>query len=286
MPVSVSTTFDCDGCLLLGVFEEANSPPRRGVLIVVGGPQYRVGSHRQFTLLSRDLAKSGFTTLRFDHRGAGDSGGDTDFEDMGPDIGAAIDAFVARYPSVEEVVLWGLCDAASAILMYAPSDARVRGLVLLNPWVRSEQSLAQSYLSSYYLSHVLQADFWRRLISGKVGIASSVRELWRNVLAAMSPNPASSESTAESGPSSGTPFQVRMMDGLKTFGGETLIILSGKDLTANEFKIYVNGDRKYRRLLTNKRVRVLDFPEADHTFSTAGWRAQVAHWTVDWLRSW
>ena len=30
-----------------------------GVLLVVGGPQYRVGSHRQFVLLSRALAAAG-----------------------------------------------------------------------------------------------------------------------------------------------------------------------------------------------------------------------------------
>ncbi|HLB84425.1 MAG TPA: hypothetical protein VJK00_06820, partial [Steroidobacteraceae bacterium] len=28
----------------------------RGVVVVVGGPQYRIGSHRQFVLLARSLA--------------------------------------------------------------------------------------------------------------------------------------------------------------------------------------------------------------------------------------
>ena len=31
-----------------------------GMLVVVGGPQYRVGSHRQFLLLSRKVAAAGF----------------------------------------------------------------------------------------------------------------------------------------------------------------------------------------------------------------------------------
>src|SRR5690349_24048098 len=47
----------------------------RGVLLVVGGPQYRVGSHRQFALLCRRLAGRGVPALRFDYRGMGDADG-------------------------------------------------------------------------------------------------------------------------------------------------------------------------------------------------------------------
>ena len=76
------------------------------------------------------------------------------------------------------------------------------------------------------------------------------------------------------------------MAGLQAFSGETLIVLSGKDLTANEFKIYVRGKRSRRRLLKQKNVRVVHFPDADHTFSTAAWRNQVETWTEEWLKSW
>jgi len=48
-------TFDCDGDACIGVLATGRAPgaARTGVVIVVGGPQYRVGSHRQFTLLAR-----------------------------------------------------------------------------------------------------------------------------------------------------------------------------------------------------------------------------------------
>ena len=39
------------------------------MVIVVGGPQYRAGSHRQFTLLARHIAAAGYPVLRFDARG-------------------------------------------------------------------------------------------------------------------------------------------------------------------------------------------------------------------------
>ncbi|WP_229425323.1 hydrolase 1, exosortase A system-associated [Massilia sp. Se16.2.3] len=104
------------------------------MLVVVGGPQYRAGSHRQFTLLARDLADAGIPALRFDYRGMGDSEGDLQtFEHVEDDLRAAIDRFFLEVPGMREVVLWGLCDGASAAAMYAPQDARVSGLVLLNP---------------------------------------------------------------------------------------------------------------------------------------------------------
>ena len=48
--------FGCAGEELVGVVHPVASPVARGVLVVVGGPQYRVGSHRQFVLLARRLA--------------------------------------------------------------------------------------------------------------------------------------------------------------------------------------------------------------------------------------
>src|SRR5690349_14351227 len=84
--------FQCQGEQLVGILSGAEQPATRGVLILVGGPQYRAGSHRQFTLLARHLAEHGVPSLRFDYRGMGDSGGEVrSFEDVSPDIRCAID---------------------------------------------------------------------------------------------------------------------------------------------------------------------------------------------------
>ena len=98
---------------------EPNKLSHRGVVIVVGGPQTRVGSHRLFVYLARALAAAGINVFRFDYTGAGDSEGNiTDFTDIQNDIDAAISSFSQRNPSINELSLWGLCDAASAILLY------------------------------------------------------------------------------------------------------------------------------------------------------------------------
>src|SRR5690606_6080356 len=104
--------------------------------------------------LSRALAREGIPSLRFDYRGMGDSEGDKQrFDDIGQDIRAACDAFCLQ-TGLTRIVLWGLCDAASAAMMYAAGDARVEGLVLLNPWLHSEESMARTMVRHYYLQRL------------------------------------------------------------------------------------------------------------------------------------
>ena len=51
----IPVVFNCQDSRLLGILHKPEKPGRQGVLIVVGGPQTRVGSHRQFVLLARYL---------------------------------------------------------------------------------------------------------------------------------------------------------------------------------------------------------------------------------------
>src|SRR5450759_3426358 len=125
-----TTLFACAGDTLLGILAAPETPAQTGVVVIVGGPQYRVGSHRQFVLLSRALATAGYGVLRFDYRGMGDStGAQRDFEAVSADIASAIDTLRQRLPSVKYIALWGLCDAAAAALLYChdTQDPRVTG---------------------------------------------------------------------------------------------------------------------------------------------------------------
>ena len=59
-----AVAFECGHEQLLGIVATCAGPTAdTGVLIVVGGPQYRAGSHRQFTRLARSLAASGWPTV-------------------------------------------------------------------------------------------------------------------------------------------------------------------------------------------------------------------------------
>ena len=142
--IETPRVFACAGEQLLGIHCAPVLDARDiAVLIVVGGPQYRAGSHRQFTLLARALAGAGFASLRFDYRGMGDSDGEfRNFEAVDIDLRAATDELLHHASGCRGVVIWGLCDAASAALYYAPTDSRVLGnLRIENFAARRRQSL-------------------------------------------------------------------------------------------------------------------------------------------------
>jgi exosortase A-associated hydrolase 1 len=263
--------FECGREPLVGILHEPETPAAIGVVIVVGGPQYRVGSHRQFTLLARELARHDHAVLRFDCRGMGDSAGEfPGFEHIGPDVAAAIDALWRAVPGLRGVVLWGLCDAASAALLYAAGDARVRGLVLLNPWVRSETTLARTYLRHYYLARLASREFWGKLISGRLSPLRTLGDLAGNVRA------------GSAGTSTG--FVARMRAGLGAFHGPVLIVLSGNDYTAAEFAGIAAG-ADWQAVLGRSNVTRHLMPAANHTFSSAAWRDEVAAVTLQLVRS-
>lgn len=266
--------FDCGEASLLGITHVPPRPATLGVMIVVGGPQYRVGSHRQFVLLARALARSGFASMRFDLRGMGDSTGEPrDFLNLEADLSAAIDAFYRRLPGLQGVALWGLCDAASAIACYAGHDARVAAVVLANPWVRTEESHARVMLGDYYRRRVLSAEFWRKLARARLDWRQSAAQLGRALWRAARIAPRTPEQ----------PLPQRMLRALKKRGCPALFILSGNDLVASEFRAAIAHSRDWRAWLASPHVRVESRPEADHTFSTATWRDEVADLTRAWM---
>lgn len=243
------------------------------VLIVVGGPQYRIGSHRQFVRLARRLAAAGYISLRFDYRGMGDSEGVArTFESVSGDTEAAI-AFLRGYPGVRSVVVWGLCDAASAALMFCSQNRQVSGLVLVNPWVRSATTLATARLKHYYGQRLLEADFWRRLLSARFDWRASLRGLGEAVEAALDRSRQPSDDA----------FQSKMAAGWRSFRGPILLVLSGRDLTAKEFLEHAAADPRWQGLLARPNVSRVELPLADHTFSRGTWQTWLEERTLEWL---
>lgn len=270
-------TFECEGSHLIGILHEpAATRSRIGIVIVVGGPQYRVGSHRQFVLMARAFAEGGWPVLRFDYRGMGDSSGlPHAFEQVGADIRAAVDAFIKHCQDLHGVLLWGLCDAASAILMYGSTDPRVCGLVIANPWVRTVGGEARTYLRHYYLRRLLQRSFWRKMLSGGVNPLKAATDLAGTV--AQAGTASADASTTSSG------FIDRMRSGLSRFKGPTLVLISEHDLTAQEFVDLYTRDRRWNAIVETPLVKTVRLPGADHTFSTRHSLSEATRKCMDWI---
>lgn len=271
--------FDCQGEALMGVVSARAQPHDTGVVIIVGGPQYRAGAHRQFVHLARHLAGAGYPVLRFDVRGMGDSAGaQRGFEALSDDVAAAIDALSANQNAVKRVVLWGLCDGASAALMYVQktADTRVCGMVLLNPWVRSADTLARTHLKHYYLHRLTQRDFWAKLLRGGVGMKA---------VGGLASNISEARSTGTGGKMGAASFQDLMADGWQAFSQPVLLVLSGNDYTAKEFLEYMAARPAWQKLLERSGSATIDIAGADHTFSTGKTRKSVEEATLTWIRS-
>jgi exosortase A-associated hydrolase 1 len=282
-------TFQCKGSWLYGILHLPQHLRSKGVLIVVGGPQYRVGSHRQFTLLARHLVAGGTPVMRFDCRGMGDSEGESrTFEEVEEDICCAIDTFLNEVPALNQLVIWGLCDAASAALFYAHRDERVTGLVLLNPWVRTDHGAAKVYLKHYYKARLFQPELWNKIRQGNFSYGRAVRSLSQFVGSVLKEKKEKMMAgNADNGePRTTVPLPERMLAGFSRFNGKTLLILSGNDLTAQEFSEVVKGSAEWQRSLASPDVSRQDLPEANHTFSRREWKDQVTTWTNGWLQSW
>lgn len=270
--------FSCEREQLIGIIHKPDAHKWSGVLVIVGGPQYRVGSHRQFVLLARKLAESAIPVMRFDYRGMGDSSGEAcTFEDIGSDIRLAIDTFMQQVPGLDKIYLWGLCDAATAALLYAVNDSRVAGLVLLNPWVRTESGEAKVYLRHYYLGRLFEKEFWKKMMSGKLNAKASLASFAGMIAKSRNMGQAMREDLPASLPGC-------FLAGLRAYKGRVCLILSTNDLTANEFRDFFNLSPCRAGLLSEGRVVIYEVAGANHTFSRREWREEVEQLTLGFIR--
>lgn len=207
----------------------------------------------------------------------GDSAGDPrDFEHIALDIRAALDCFSVHRPGLRGVVLWGLCDAATANAFYAASDSRVLGQIALNPWVRTSSGAAQAFIRHYYLQRIVSRAFWRKVFSGKWPMMQAARDFFSKL----------GHSRAKAVDARGenrASLPERLSVAQQAAGGPTLVILSGQDLTAREYDDRVSESPAWSAWLASPKVALYRLDAADHTFSRAVWRDQVADWSRDWM---
>ena len=273
---------------LHGVFSMPEKQARTAVVIVVGGPQFRIGSHRQFVLLARYLAEQGIMVLRFDYSGMGYSEGPAKgFYEIDDDILAALDLVYAKNPDLEKVFLWGLCDAAAALAFFAHSDRRVNGVVLLNPWVRSEESHSKILLSEYYFRRLFDLAKWKELLISPKKIINAAISFIGVILSIV-------KSVFQSKSTSSTDLVLSiehrkneiadaMFEGLSHYEGKICLILSGNDLTAMEFEKVLDSSGWLSEEQNQAKTTVHRIADATHTFPSAKWRSQVEQITVEFV---
>lgn len=191
-------TFPCAGNTLVGTLDSGHATT--GLLIVSGGNEIRSSTFAGQAALAARIAAAGFPVMRFDRSGVGDSSGENrGFRHSREDILAALSAFRAQCPTLQRVVAFGNCDAASALMLSGGCEADE--LVLSNPWTFEDDAQDQhsaSEVRSRYAEKLRNPRELLRLVRGEVDfrkLASGLR-------------------SAVGGKSSLSPLAQAMMDGL------------------------------------------------------------------------
>lgn len=245
-------TFPCADEMLSGTLDGGER--RVGVLLVTGGSQTRIGSHRMYERLAKTLSDNNYPCLRFDRRGVGDSSGDDPgYRDSGPDLAAAAAVLRAEAPGVERLVGIGLCDGATALALHG-ADAGVGDVILVNPWLVEADSgeLAPAAIRSHYRQRLLSVAGWKKLLTGNVNI----RKLAGGV--------------RKAGSATDTSLAEEAARGLQRFGHPATLILATGDGTAAAASAEV--ERPAFAGLVDTRIGI----ETDsHTFARAGDQAAL-----------
>lgn len=164
-----------------------------GVVMLSPGLLHRVGPNRFYVKIARALAADGFSVLRFDYSGQGESP-------------PRIDHLPHQYSRVEEtrmamdhligetgcsrVLLVGHCSGAILSFMTAFEDERVAGVVAISPrgvdesWEEFDRRQKESrYYANYYgRSTLTDSGRWRRLLTGQADYTSIARNVLRNIV--------------------------------------------------------------------------------------------------------
>lgn len=281
----IPLAFDCHGDTLIGIVHRPEQAAKRGVLAVVaGGPQYRAGCCRQLVYMARDLSANGIPVMRFDYRGMGDGGGDfSGFQHVEDDLRAALAAFTKAVPGLTEVVLWGGCDAGSAILINAWKYPNVTGLVLASPHVRAEQTHI-SAVRHHYWKRLREKSFWVKLFQLRFDLRKTAQSFVQDVVFARIKRGKASD--ASNSKKSSRPFQELMLEGFEKFHGRVLLVMSGRSIEALEFDELVSETKRWQDVIDRKSLTRVDLPDADQTFSNLESRDGLIHAGRDWLCAW
>jgi len=123
------------GILTLPSMPPCTAQPLPVFVFLTAGLVHRVGPNRLHVLLARELAQLGFSSLRVDLAGTGDSPtrpGLTNQQSVAADfeeILRVLDSRLGRLP----LVLVGLCSGADNTTRLTPKEPRIVGMVLLDP---------------------------------------------------------------------------------------------------------------------------------------------------------
>ena len=166
---------------LVGVLTDSATGPangaKMGAILLNAGVIHHVGPGRLYVKIARQLASFGFTVLRFDFSGIGDSKPRYDnlpFEKSSIDETQRAMDLLAALRGIRRFILIGVCSGARVSFTTACCDARVLSAILINFEVTSDEDreldsdFNRRKDEHYYLNFAIRNyRSWRKFFTGE-----------------------------------------------------------------------------------------------------------------------
>lgn len=244
------------------------SPPqgnenKPAVILLNPGILHRVGPGRIYVRIARALAARGFTALRFDFSGIGDSTVRLDnccFEKSSVDETRGAMTFLQTTRGISRFILLGGCSGALVSLATARLDRRVIGAVLMNfPAKVDEEEPADRRRDRHYYWNfaLLNLKSWRKLLTGQSDYRKIGRALAQGVKCKFIGQ------SKISGPDQ--QFRAALWELADREVQLTFVCAKG-DLLLQD--LYKAGGGDLKQLYAQGKVACEVIPRSDHTFSS------------------
>ena len=257
-----------------GVLHQPATTVRRGrVVFLHGWSGDRTGPHRMFVHAARTLACLGYTSLRFDFSGRGDSdsapSGETTIAAMIADTRAAIAWLRTEAPADGPIVLLAICSGCKVAIGAAAAEPDVARLALWS--AESMGSLRNSATGNRkrlatlraYARKLLRPETWRKLLRGQVHAGMVGKAL----VQAEVRSPAEARAEDET------------LRAFRKFRGDILFVFGGSDPDApGSSQAYARYCREHGIPHTCHTV-----PHAGHSYYGMAWEQEVLRVTEAWL---
>ena len=285
------------------------------VVLLSPGVKMRVGPGRLYVPLTDMLNDLGYTVLRFDFFGLGDSEGELQEPmladvynniEVGRYVGDTVSAldWLAKEKGFQRFVLGGLCGGAITALLAAERDSRVEGLLSLGMTVTlaSNAATPAKYLTGAqldslwlgYMRRLREPQSWLRLLTFQTEYGA----LWRSMkrafvkdkprpkpVAPVAPvTPPAGNAAAESQRGNANPLFPRAFFAFLQRGGRGLMLFSEKD------RLYSEYDEKFAQPQAARLQAYLSqlehhvVPNANHVLSFTEWQHEMLKVCGAWLR--
>ena len=245
--------------VLTGPDSGDGSNSRTAVLMLNAGMIHHAGPGRIYVKLARKLAAYGFTSVRFDFSGVGDSPVRTDnlpvTEIAVKEPQDVMDTLQAQ--GFERFILVGICSGAYCAFRTALDDERVSAAILVNTMsLDGELEMDNRVWEQRYLSQSLySAQAWKNLLTGKVNyrrlagtLLGKIKSLFRN--------------HRQAGHSDQLTAEIRQLANRQQ---RLCFLFSGKDVAVNYLDVILGTELE--ALMANGTLYRSVLPEADHLFT-------------------